>query len=77
MAASFSSPDLRTLRERLLKQVVGSSSAAAAKVPKAKPNLKKAIFADRTYLTNNFILNTTAQNKEVSGFNFCIWYNQL
>ncbi len=71
MAASFSSPDLRTLRERLLKQVVGSSSAAAAKAAtKAKPNLKKSIFAERTYLTNNFILNTTAQNKEVSGFNF-------
>ena len=63
MFASYSSPDLRTLRERLLKQVV--VSRAAAKVTKPKPNLKKAIFAERTYLTNNYILDTTLQNKEV------------
>ena len=59
-----SSPDLRTLRERLLKQVVISN--AATHVARAKPNQKKSIFADRTYLTNNFILDNSAPNKEVS-----------
>lgn len=57
------SPDLRALRERLLKQVV-LSNAAAGHVARTKPNQKKTIFADRTYLTNNYILDTSGQNKE-------------
>jgi hypothetical protein len=64
VGTSYSSPDLKTLRERLLKQVVISN--AASLVPKAKPNQKKSIFAERKYLTNNFILADSPHNKEVS-----------
>lgn len=63
-AAAYSSPELRTLRERLLKQAVISN--AASHVPRAKPSQKKSIFAERTYLTNNYILDggISDQNKE-------------
>jgi hypothetical protein len=80
VGTSYSSPDLKTLRERLLKQVVISN--AASLVPKAKPNQKKSIFAERKYLTNNFILADSPHNKEVSVHQapyltlciICTWY---
>jgi len=54
----YSSPDLKTLRERLLKNVEKMNIDAQAK-QKLK---KKTIFDERTYLTNNFVIE--ANNKQ-------------
>jgi len=54
----YKSPDLKTLRERLLKNAEKMNLEAQAK-PKSK---KKSIFEDRKYLTNNFVVEN--ENKE-------------
>ena len=56
----FKSPDLKTLREKLLKNAEKMNLEAQAK---AKPK-KKAVFEDRKYLTYNYVIET--ENKEVS-----------
>jgi gamma-tubulin complex component 2 len=47
-----SSPDLKTLREKLLKQVVSGTA-----VKKQKPAKKRTILDERPYLTNNFVIS--------------------
>jgi len=49
---NFNSPDLKTLRERLLKEVVSSSNA---QVVTEKPKVK-TLFDTRPFLTANFLL---------------------
>ena len=58
----FKSPDLKTLREKLLKNAEKMNLEAQAK---SKPK-KKAVFEDRKYLTYNYVIET--ENKEVSSY---------
>jgi len=60
----YNSPDLKTLRERLLKEVVSSNNAH---VSYAKPNKIKSLFPARPNLTANFLFpppNENPQQKE-------------
>jgi len=61
VANSFSSPDLKTLREKLLKQVVISNAAQANQ----KQSKKKTALEERPYLTNNFVNSSHISVKEL------------
>jgi len=60
--SSYSSPDLKTLRERLLKNV---EKMNIENQTKQKPK-KKTIFDDRPYLTNNFVIETSNKENVIS-----------
>jgi len=62
-AMNFNSPDLKTLRERLLKEVVSSSNAQVA-IEKPK---SKTLYNNRPNLTANFIISSESEsNKNIS-----------
>ena len=58
----YSSPDLKTLRERLLKNVEKMNTEVQSQKQKPK---KKTMFDDRLYLTNNYVIDSNLY-KEVS-----------
>ena len=59
---AHNSPDLKTLRERLLKNVKMNTEVASTK-SKAK---KKTIFDERTFLTHNFVTDVSCNKENIS-----------
>ena len=56
-AKSFNSPDLKTLRERLLTTVAASS----AQLGKEEKRKRSGVLEDRPHLTSNFVLPTAGE----------------